>query len=91
MDRELVFETRHHHRVVRADSLHAALGVTTNLRLWVMMHTAAGDARDGVDVFHDGSPLTAAWSLAFAAEVALLEYDPDLASLLHAAQASLDA
>lgn len=82
MNQEIVFETRQQHTVVRADSLHACLGVVTDLRLWVMMHTAAGNAQDGVDVFHDGTPESACWSLAYAAEVARLEYATALAAEL---------
>lgn len=82
MNQELVFETREHQTVIRADSLHACLGVVTDLRLWVMMHTAAGNAQVGVDVFHEGPPESACWSLAFAAEVAILEAAPELAASL---------
>lgn len=82
MNQELSFETRQNQRVVRADALHACLGVATDLRVWVAMHTAAGNAEVGVEVFHDGSPESACWSLAFAAEVALLECAPELAEQL---------
>ncbi|MFD2610364.1 hypothetical protein ACFSR9_13095 [Deinococcus taklimakanensis] len=82
MEKELIFEIRDQHPVVRADSLHAALSVTTDLRLWVVMHTAAGNAQAGIDVFDMASPLTAFWSLPFAAEVAWLEREPNLASVL---------
>lgn len=80
MNHELIFESRHHQTVVRADSLHACLGVVTDLRLWVIMHTAAGNAESGLDVFHDGPPQTACWSLEYAAQVAALEYAPELAA-----------
>jgi hypothetical protein len=82
MQNELVFESRHHHTVVRAASLHACLGVVTDLRLWVIMHTAAGNAEPGIDVFHDGPPQTACWSLEYAAQVAALEHVPELAAAL---------
>ena len=79
MNQELIFETRQQQTVVRADSLHRALGVMTDLRLWVIMHTAAGAAEQGVDVFHDGQPEAACWSLDFATQVAMLEHTPDIA------------
>lgn len=82
MNQELIFETRQHQTVVRADSIHAFLGCTTELRTWVIMHTAAGQAVFGVDIFHTDSPRTACWSMEFAAEVALLEHDADLAQFL---------
>lgn len=82
MYQELTFEVRHHQNVVRAGSLHACLGVVTELRLWVMMHTAAGNAESGVDVFHDGPPQTACWSLEYAAQLAALEYAPEVAAAL---------
>ncbi|MDR6219849.1 hypothetical protein [Deinococcus soli (ex Cha et al. 2016)] len=82
MNQELVFETHQLQTVIRADSLHTCLGVVTDLRLWVVMHTAAGEARLGVDVFHKGPPESACWSLAFAAEVAVLEAAPELAAAL---------
>lgn len=84
MKQELAFETRQHRTVVPARSLHAALGVVTDLRLWVIMHVAAASAEVGVDVFHDGTPESACWSLTFAAEVAELESAPDLAASLSA-------
>lgn len=86
MNHELTFESRHHQTVVRADSLHACLGVVTDLRLWVIMHTAAGNAELGLDVFHDGPPQTACWSLTFAAEVAALEQAPEIVALLQKAE-----
>lgn len=82
MNHELIFETRQGHTVVRADSMHAALGVVTDLRLWVVMHTAAGNAEFGVDIFHTDSPATACWSLEYAAEVAALERAPEMAEWL---------
>lgn len=91
MNQELVFETRQHQTVVRADSLHACLGVVTDLRLWVVMHTAAGNAEVGVDVFHDGPPESACWSLMFAAEVAVLERAPELAAALSGSVAAHSA
>ncbi|GHF64015.1 phage anti-repressor protein [Deinococcus metalli] len=82
MNQELIFETREGHTVVRADSMHAALGVVTDLRTWVIMHTAAGNAEFGVDIFHTDSPMTACWSLQYASEVAMLERAPEMAEWL---------
>ncbi|WP_019009565.1 hypothetical protein [Deinococcus aquatilis] len=89
MHPELVFEMRQHTTVVQAESLHAALGIQTDLRIWIIMHTAAGQAEFGIDVFDSGSSLTACWSLAFAAEVAQLEHDPALAQRLLSGRRSL--
>ena len=79
MNHELIFESRHHQTVVRAEAPHAAWALSPTCACGLSCTPLLETPKLALHVFHDGPPQTACWSLEYAAQVGGLEYAPELA------------